>query len=571
MLELKEALLLKGVRSDLGWDLVKTFSVTRREEPEEVRRGAELLIERITASGLALTVHDPELYLGLPVETTVEVGGHILKAKAAAGSPETFSFTEKLVYLPARNAGSRVHTNDPAQLFGDEYTLEHLRITVAGRVVLTDGLSNPARSELLEKLGACAIITINPGDSVHWGASAVVWGSPGTEQLELLPTIPSIAVARADGATLIHAAKEGVDVRIAVKTMTGWFRQPIPEVRIKGSEDGEEFVMVHGHYDAWDVGVGDNATGDAVLLEVARALHRHPPRRSVRILWWPGHSAGRYAGSTWYADAFAHDLRDHCIAHLNCDSPGCRDATDYQHIRGMSEAATLVAGAVKDLFNQDCKLERPGRAGDYSFNNLGISGAMLTSSMVPQDERKRRGWYSVGGNGGSPTWHTEFDQLEVADRAVIENDARLYTLLAWRVAEPEIPPLDYRKPLFELRQQFDSDFEAASGAVDLSMHWTLFNTLQERVEALYTSHFRSQVEVRRVAQAQKALGRSVVRIGYSIGAPFIHDAALALPALPLLSHARSSSRNDPAVRTTLQRNANALLAELRGAIKACEV
>jgi len=31
-------------------------------------------------------------------------------------------------------------------------------------------------------------------------------------------------------------------------------------------------------------------------------------RRSVKIAWWPGHSTGRYAGSTWFTDAFALDL-----------------------------------------------------------------------------------------------------------------------------------------------------------------------------------------------------------------------------------------------------------------------
>ena len=34
------------------------------------------------------------------------------------------------------------------------------------------------------------------------------------------------------------------------------------------------------------------------------------PSCSQKIAWWPGHSTGRYAGSTWFADAFALDLDD---------------------------------------------------------------------------------------------------------------------------------------------------------------------------------------------------------------------------------------------------------------------
>jgi hypothetical protein len=51
------------------------------------------------------------------------------------------------------------------------------------------------------------------------------------------------------------------------------------------------------------------------MLEVARVLWhmRGKLRRSVRIAWWPGHSAGRYGGSTWYLDAHAADFAKRCI------------------------------------------------------------------------------------------------------------------------------------------------------------------------------------------------------------------------------------------------------------------
>jgi N-acetylated-alpha-linked acidic dipeptidase len=89
------------------------------------------------------------------------------------------------------------------------------------------------------------------------------------------------------------------------------------------------------------VGVGDNATGDATLLEVANVLWQ---QRSVRIAWWPGHSTGRYAGSTWYADTFALDLSENCVAHINCDNPGCRRATEYRDLAWTPETADYARG-----------------------------------------------------------------------------------------------------------------------------------------------------------------------------------------------------------------------------------
>src|SRR5262249_62091939 len=106
------------------------------------------------------------------------------------------------------------------------------------------------------------------------------------------------------------------------------------------------FVFLHGHYDSWQVGVGDNGTGNACMLEVARVLWqmRGKLRRSVRLAWWPGHSTGRYGGSTWYLDAHAADFAKQCILQMNCDSPGCRWATDYSAITMMPE--TVAAGFV---------------------------------------------------------------------------------------------------------------------------------------------------------------------------------------------------------------------------------
>ena len=76
---------------------------------------------------------------------------------------------------------------------------------------------------------------------------------------------------------------------------TQWRPIPILVAEIKGSALPEEFVLVHGHHDGWHYGVGDNAVGNATLLEMARVFKRHEGelKRSVRFAWWSGHSHGR--------------------------------------------------------------------------------------------------------------------------------------------------------------------------------------------------------------------------------------------------------------------------------------
>ncbi len=71
--------------------------------------------------------------------------------------------------------------------------------------------------------------------------------------------------------------------------------------------------------------------------------------RSVRIAWWSGHSHGRYAGSTWYADTFGLDLIEHCVAQVNCDSPGCRWATEYRDVSWTPELGAFTQAVIRDV------------------------------------------------------------------------------------------------------------------------------------------------------------------------------------------------------------------------------
>ena len=160
----------------------------------------------------------------------------------------------------------------------------------------------------------------------------------------------------------------------------------LPVVEIRGQEDPDEFLLVHGHYDSWYVGIGDNATGDAALLELARVLWglRDRLKRSVRIAWWPGHSTGRYAGSTWYADTFADEIDEWCIAQLNIDSPGCAGATG---VRRSDVDGGGGRDSVRDV-DPRCRRRRrarvrPLRAGDYSFNQIGPTGLLHAALEHP--------------------------------------------------------------------------------------------------------------------------------------------------------------------------------------------
>jgi len=132
-----------------------------------------------------------------------------------------------------------------------------------------------------------------------------------------------------------------------------------------------------GKDDSWDVGVGDNATGDATLLEMARVLwtHRKALRPSMKLAWWPRRGSPM---------PLALDLDRNRLAQINCDSSGCRWATSYHDTRSFSECAGLATGAIRDIVPDGViATHRPPQAGDYSFNDIGLPSFFMLSSTMP--------------------------------------------------------------------------------------------------------------------------------------------------------------------------------------------
>jgi Zn-dependent M28 family amino/carboxypeptidase len=116
----------------------------------------------------------------------------------------------------------------------------------------------------------------------------------------------------AETATWIEARIEELGLEVTVHEYTlreGTFRNL--EVLVPGSVTPAGALIVGAHYDAYGElpGADDNASGVAVLLELARALAGEKPRHPVRLVWFvneePPFFAGEDMGSLRYARALA--------------------------------------------------------------------------------------------------------------------------------------------------------------------------------------------------------------------------------------------------------------------------
>ena len=139
-----------------------------------------------------------------------------------------------------------------------------------------------------------------------------------------LPSIPIIHIKKSEGDRLRAAATSARRFSLTTKVEQGWATAPVVVADIPGKT--ADFVLIATHLDAWYRGMTDTAGSDASILEMARVLQAQQSQleRGVRFAWWPGHSFGRYAGSTWYVDRFWSDLDQHCVAYTNLDGPGRR-------------------------------------------------------------------------------------------------------------------------------------------------------------------------------------------------------------------------------------------------------
>jgi hypothetical protein len=265
--------------------------------------------------------------------------------------------------------------------------------------------------------------------------------------------------------------------------------------------------------------------------------HRGKLRRSVRICWWPGHSTGRYAGSTWFADRFAIDLDENCVAQVNCDSPGCRWATEFINLSVMPEAAGFLGDVVRDVCGKSIEAERPHRAGDYSFNNIGISSYLMLSSTMPTALREAKGYYAVGGCGGNIAWHTENDTLEIADRDSLMRDMKVYALAVLRNADAEVLPFDWRAAAREYLETIDGYQAKAGDRFDLAPARAAAEGLLAALEAFQGRLAAGAIPAAAANAVIQGLARILVPLNFTREARFRHDPALTIPPLPALSAA----------------------------------
>ena len=99
--------MLEAVSAELPWDLVLTYAKMPRWRPADVAASAKEITDRLEAHGVPVTVHEPRLYLSIPIPPRCAAPAGTFRAKPPAYSADRRDGLEaELVYVPARISNS---------------------------------------------------------------------------------------------------------------------------------------------------------------------------------------------------------------------------------------------------------------------------------------------------------------------------------------------------------------------------------------------------------------------------------------------------------------------------------
>jgi hypothetical protein len=211
------------------------------------------------------------------------------------------------------------------------------------------------------------------------------------------------------------------------------------------------------------------------------------------------------------------------------------------------------------------------RAGDISFNNLGISTYFMLGPNIPEELRRQRNLYAVGGCGGNIEWHTEADTLEIADRDRLLRDIRLYTGALFRTANAIVHPLDFRATLDQIESCLDEYEPRLARHGDLGRARDAVSGCRTALEGVYAKARAADsiAAARPLNDALLQIGRLLVRVLYTREDRYRQDPALHTPLLPDLAAAADAigSVPDGVLRTEVVRARNRLEGTLRDALE----
>jgi carboxypeptidase Q len=277
--------------------------------------------------------------------------------------------------------------------------------------------------------------TTGPSRAVRQGAVAMLVRAVGPTGLRTphtgsttyaadAPSIPAAAIPVEDAERFQRLQNRGVRIRVTL-TMDAHFEADAESFNVVGELTGRELpnevVVIGGHWDSWDVGVGatDDGGGCVVTWEALRLMKSLGlrPRRTVRVVLWTNEENG-LRGGNGYRDQHKAELKDHVMM-LESDG-GVFDPAGFGFTGpdGARRTVTAIASLLASLGAN--KIEAGGGGADI--------GPSVTAAGIPSMSHLVSGNYFL-------IHHTPADTMERITPKQMADNAAAIAVMVYTVAD----------------------------------------------------------------------------------------------------------------------------------------
>lgn len=310
----------EALSSTFAWQRLATLTDTvgnRLSGSPQLDQAIQWAMEQMKADGLenvhAEAIMVPKWVRGTESAEIVSPNRHAIAMLGLGGSIGT---TPQGIQADALVVSSFDDLESKASLARNRIVVFNVPFTTYGQTVeyRSSGASRAAR------LGAVAALVRSVGlpgfRTPHTGAMRYAEG---------VPQIPTAAIAGEDADRLQRMQDRGVAPVVRL-VMEARMEPDAPSANVigelRGREKPDEFVVIGGHLDSWDVGSGasDDGGGCIVTWEALRIMKKLGlrPRRSVRVVLWTNEENGG-RGGLGYRDQHQSELANHVMM-LESDS-----------------------------------------------------------------------------------------------------------------------------------------------------------------------------------------------------------------------------------------------------------
>ena len=160
-------------------------------------------------------------------------------------------------------------------------------------------------------------------------------------------------------------------VHLAVSS--NWDIKPIYDViaTLHGASAAAQWVIRGNHHDAWVNGAEDPISGQAAMLEEARAmgdLHKRgwTPARTIIFCAWDGEEPG-LLGSVEWVETHVEELRRHAVAYINSDT----NERGFMLPGGTQDLENLISSVARAIEDPETHMSVYQRSHLYSIAHAG--------------------------------------------------------------------------------------------------------------------------------------------------------------------------------------------------------